>query len=206
MEEHQGLLILVLGSIVVYLVWDTYFMGKQEWVKSSYDGKEYLVQSLPHKEEAADLLAHIAENLTKLSRHLEKTAPDDSRTKNIVMNFRPEKISEGTDRENYTSYTVNKGESIAFCLRQKDASRTLLDLNTMMFVALHELTHVATESLGHTPEFWDNFKWVLHNSIDIGIYTQQDFKTKPKKYCGIMIESSPLDSEKSATDATAATT
>jgi len=191
--EHQALFITILGGLVLYLVWDTYFMGKQEWVKSQYDGRDYLVQSLPDKEKAADLLAHIAENLTTLSKHLEKTVPDDNRTKQIVMNFRPEKISEGTDREEYTSYAVNKGESIVFCLRQKEGNRDLLDLNTMMFVALHELTHIGTESIGHTPEFWDNFKWILHNSIDIGIYTQQDFKTKPKKYCGIMIESSPLD-------------
>jgi len=191
--EHQVLFITIFGGLVLYLVWDTYFMGKQEWVKSQYDGREYLVQSRPDKEKAADLLAQIAEKLTTLSKHLEKSAQDDNRTKQIVMNFRPEKISEGTDREEYTSYAVNKGESIVFCLRQKDGNRDLLDLNTMMFVALHELTHIGTESIGHTPEFWSNFKWILHNSIDIGIYTQQDFKTKPKKYCGIMIESSPLD-------------
>lgn len=194
--EQQLLIIVILSGLVLYLVWDTYYMGKQEWVKSTHDNKTYLVQSLPDKQEAANILAQIAEKLTLLSRHLEKTAPDDQRTKALIMNFKPEKISEGTDREDYTSYAVNKGESIVFCLRQKDATKTLLDINTMMFVALHELTHIGTESVGHTPEFWDNFKWILHNSINIGIYTQQDFKTKPKKYCGIMIESSPLDSEK----------
>uniref|UniRef100_A0A6C0KSM9 WLM domain-containing protein n=1 Tax=viral metagenome TaxID=1070528 RepID=A0A6C0KSM9_9ZZZZ len=200
--EHQALFIVILGGVVLYLVWDTYFMGKQEWVKSTYDNKSYLVQSRPDKLEAANLLAHIAENLTLLSKHLEKTTPDDYRTQQIIMNFKPEKISEGTDREDYTSYAVNKGESIVFCLRQKEGTRPLLDLNTMMFVALHELTHIGTESIGHTPEFWDNFKWILHNSIDIGIYSQQDFKTKPKKYCGIMIESSPLDGERSNTGGT----
>lgn len=196
---QQLLIIIILSIVVLYLVWDTYYMGKQEWVVSTFDNKSYLVQSLPDKQQAADLLAQIAEKLSALSRHLEKTAPDDPRTKSIVMNFKPEKISEGTDREDYTSYAVNKGESIVFCLRQKDATKTLLDLNTMMFVALHELTHIGTESVGHTPEFWDNFRWVLHHSINIGIYAQQDFKTKPKKYCGIMIESSPLDDEKPVT-------
>lgn len=191
--EYEALFVTVLGGVVIYLVWDTYFMGKQEWVKSEYDGKEYLVLSMPDKKDAANNLAHIAENLTSLSTHLEKVSPDDSRTQSIVQNFRPHKISEGTMRDDYTSYAINKGESIVFCLRQKEGSKPLMDINTMMFVALHELTHVATESIGHTPEFWDNFKWVLHHSLDIGIYTEQDFKTKPQKYCGIMIESSPLD-------------
>ena len=35
----------------------------------------------------------------------------------------------------------------------------LIDENTLMFVALHELAHIATESIGHTKEFWANFKF-----------------------------------------------
>jgi hypothetical protein len=191
--EYELLLVTVLGTVVVYLVWDTYFTGNLQNVKSSYDGKIYTVQSMPDKEDAADLLAHIGENLTTLVGHLEKIYPDDPRTQKVSKNFNADRISEGVERENYTSYSVNKGERIVFCLRSKDKSKNLVDLNTMMFVALHEIAHIATESVGHTDEFWSNFKWLLQESIQIGIYTKQDFKEKPKKYCGINIESSPLD-------------
>jgi hypothetical protein len=193
--EYQSLFIVTLGGVILYLVWDTYFMGKQEKVVSTYDKKTYLVQSLPDKQKAADLLAQIGELLTKMSKYLEKMYPDDERTKRIVMNFNADKISEGTDRDNYTSYSINKGESIVFCLRSRDehTKGKLVDLNTMMFVALHELAHVGSIGIGHNDEFWTNFKWLLNEAIQIGIYKQQDFKTKPVEYCGINIESSPLD-------------
>jgi hypothetical protein len=179
--EYELLLVTVLGTVVVYLVWDTYFTGNLQKVKSSYDGKIYTVQSMPDKEDAADLLAHIGENLTTLVGHLEKMYPDDPRTQKVSKNFNADRISEGVERENYTSYSVNKGERIVFCLRSKDKSKKLVDLNTMMFVALHEIAHIATESVGHTDEFWSNFKWLLQESIQIGIYTKQDFKEKPQK-------------------------
>ena len=35
-----------------------------------------------------------------------------------------------------------------------------------MFVTLHELAHVMTVSVGHTEEFWTNFKFLLTKSVD----------------------------------------
>ena len=32
----------------------------------------------------------------------------------------------------------------------------LVDKNLLLFVALHELSHIMTVSLNHTEEFWDN--------------------------------------------------
>ena len=63
----------------------------------------------------------------------------------------------------------------------------------MMFVVLHEIGHLCSVSIGHTDEFWTNFKWILLESINIGIYIQQDFNKKPVEYCGMSITSSPLD-------------
>ena len=53
--------------------------------------------------------------------------------------------------------------------------------------------HLASESIGHTEEFWDNFKWLLEESINIGIYVKQDFETKSVEYCGMNITSTPLN-------------
>ena len=33
-----------------------------------------------------------------------------------------------------------------------------------MFVAIHELAHIMTESVGHEPEFWDNMGFLLEKS------------------------------------------
>ena len=192
--SNAGLLLtLILGGIVIYLVWDTYFAGQVEYVRSEVDGRDYIVQSLPDKQKAADLLAYIRANLMKLIGHLDKMYADDDRTKRIAKNINLDNISEGAENAKYTSYSVNKGEKIVFCLRSRDEKKKLVDLNTMMFVALHELGHVCTASVGHTDEFWSNFRWLLEEAIQVGIYKQQDFKTKPKEYCGITITDSPLN-------------
>ena len=192
--SNAGLaLLLVLAGVVVYLVWDTYYMGKLEYVRSTVDGRDYQVQSLPDMQAAADLLAKIRQRLDTLMSHLSKMYPEDERTKLLQKNFRSDRISEGAEKEKYTSYSINKGERIVFCIRSRDASKKLMDLNTMMFVALHELAHVASTEIGHTEAFWDNFRWLLEEAIQIGIYKEQDFLSKPVPYCGIMITDSPLN-------------
>lgn len=193
MEGTGQFIVLLLTLALAYLIYDTYIMGNVEYVKSTVDGREYLVQSLPDKQEAADLLARIGERLRILVRHIEKVAPDDDRTLRIVRNFNSEALSEGTDNTKYTSYSVNKGEKIVFCLRARDGTKKLEDLNMMMFVAIHELGHIGTEELGHTPTFWKNFKWLLEHAVDIGIYKKYDFAEKPKEYCGMMVKSNVLD-------------
>lgn len=191
--DHSFIIILVLGSILAYFIFDTYWSGNLEWVESTIDKQKYLVQALPDKQAAADLLAQIRKKLETLVKHLEKIAPQDPRTKRLVMNFQPAKIQEGMESSKHTSYSINKGEKIVFCLRSKDAKKELVDLNTIMFVALHELAHICTETVGHTEEFWTNFRWILEESINIGIYVEQDFKSKPQPYCGITITDSPLN-------------
>jgi hypothetical protein len=188
-----GAVVLTLCLGLGYLVYDAYLNGNLERVKSRVDGKEYVVQSLPDKQAAADLLADIAANLRMLVSHLEKTERDDPRVVNIARNFNVDALSEGTDNTQYTSYSINKGEKIVFCLRARDGTKKLESLNMMMFVAIHELGHIATEDVGHTPSFWANFKWLLEHAVDIGIYKKQDFESKPVEYCGMTVRSNVLD-------------
>lgn len=185
-------ILLVLGAIVIWLVYDTYFSGNFEDIQSTVDGRVYRVQSMPDKQDAADLLANMRAKLEQITEHLQKMFANDPRTERIVVKFKPDKISEGTNHGEHTSYSINKGEKIVFCLRSKDEKNKLVDLNTMVFVALHELAHIATESIGHTDEFWDNFRWLLQEALNIGIYKDQDFRSKPVPYCGIRITESPL--------------
>ena len=60
-----------------------------------------------------------------------------------------------------------------------------------MFVALHELSHIATKSIGHTTEFWNNFKFLLQEAVKIKIYEPVNYKKKPKNYCGMKITDNP---------------
>lgn len=190
--QTDTVVVLALAAALVFLIWETYANAGVEYVMSSIDGRKYSVRSLPDKQEAANLLATINRNFASLIKHMERTAPSDDRLMRIVKNYRPDALSEGSDDGKYTSYSVNKGERLVFCLRARDGTNRLEDINTMMFVALHELAHLASESIGHTKEFWQNFKWILNEAINIGIYQDQDYKAKPKDYCGIKITDSPL--------------
>ena len=67
----------------------------------------------------------------------------------------------------------------------------LIDLNTLTYVAIHELSHIASKSVGHNDEFWDNFKFLLIEAEKINIYTPVDYKKKPVKYCGSTIHDNP---------------
>lgn len=186
----QGFLIIGLFIVFIFLLYQYHYYSKIETIVSKIDNRNYEVQVKEDAQEAADLIAKIREKLVLLVSHLIKTYPYDDRIERFKTNFNPDKLKEGIDNPEYTSYSINKGEQIVLCLR---TNNKLMDLNTMMFVVLHEMAHVCSVSIGHTDEFWTNFKWILEESINIGIYKKQDFKAKNVEYCGMTITDSPLD-------------
>ena len=70
-------------------------------------------------------------------------------------------------------------------------SNKLIDINTLTFVALHELSHIMTSSIGHKQEFWSNFKFLLENAKEANIYQPIDYKKNPTNYCGMKITDNP---------------
>lgn len=187
----EGLIIIVLTLAGIYFLHQHYINEGLINIKSDVDDREYTVQIKKDAKEAADLIAKIRQRLVLLVDHLAKVyGSGDARVAMLKKNFQPERLKEGVDTPGYTSYSINKGEQIVLCLRTNDK---LVDINTMMFVVLHELAHLSTESIGHTDEFWNNFRWILEEAINIGIYVKQDFKKENVEYCGMTITSSPLD-------------
>lgn len=163
------------------------------YVKANHNGKNYLVRNSPDKQQAAELLAQVASNLQLLVDHVYETDEDKDGAVRMKRKFNQDSISESEPNSKYTSYSVNKGEKIVFCLRSKDDKQELSDLNLIMFVAIHELAHVMSKSIGHTDEFWDNMKYLLKKAMKLNIYKRHDFKNKPRSYCGTKITESPLD-------------
>jgi predicted metal-dependent hydrolase len=161
--------------------------------RAELDGNMYLVRNVEDKAKAANLLASIRQKLERVINYLVQKYPDQDNVVRLKTKFRPENIEESEAGSKYTSYSVNKGEKIVFCIRSKDKEARLEDENLLIFVALHEVGHVMTLSTGHTDEFWDNFRFLLKESIKIGVYKRQDFKKNPQKYCGTKITDSPLD-------------
>ena len=139
----------------------------------------------------ADLLARTTMKMKQLVAYLDKKYPERENVRRLVKNFRPEKVSETLPTSKYTAYSENKGQKIAFCTTTTKKGSELIDQNTIMFVALHELSHVMTVSIGHKKEFWNNFKFLIQEAKEINIYKPEDYKKNPRDYCGMTISDSP---------------
>jgi WLM domain len=160
-------------------------------VISTVDGNKYCVRDRQNVKKAADLLATVTNKCKELVKYVGEKYPDDPDVERLVKNFNPQKISETLPNSELTAYSENKGEKIAFCLSKTKESTTLIDVNTLTFVSIHELSHVMTKSVGHKQEFWQNFKFLLENAKAANIYVPVDYKKKPQNYCGMTITDSP---------------
>lgn len=209
----------VLALLILTYVWYQRD-GDVLYVTSAVDGRRYLCLKLPDRQEAADMLGRVNERLQALVDHMDsryghghscqgkpnvgdvdagkalqqevdlEVCIDSVDVRRLRSNYSPDAVSEGGDQKGYTSFSVNKGERIVICVRNSDPKRSFVALNTVMYVAIHELGHLMTQDVGHTPRFWHNFKELLQQAIAIGIYTAVDYAATPQPYCGITISSS----------------
>jgi hypothetical protein len=175
--------------LVIYYRSDSYDL---KCIIASKDGNRYCVRERKNMDSAANLLAEVTKKMKDMVDYLKEKQPHDIRTMRLVKGFNPSKISETLPTSELTAYSENKGEKLAFCLNKSKKNGTkLIDINTLTFVALHELSHIATKSIGHKQEFWQNFKWILENAKEAGIYLPIDYKKQPEEYCGMKINDNP---------------
>lgn len=87
------------------------------------------------------------------------------------------------------AYTSNK-TSVSICVR--DGQGRLVDWNTSVFVALHELAHVGTDEHNHTPLFWQNNQKLLLLAIQAGILQYVPYAKEPTTFCGHKIAHNPV--------------
>ena len=167
--------------------------GNAVYVKSKVDKEEYLVQDKKDKEKAADILAEIKKRIIKLKEYLEKNKEKYEEYKEYIKQLSERiiytEISESSGDSSYTSYSVNKGEEIVFCIRSRKEER-FHEINLLMYVALHEIAHVACPEYGHTDLFKKIFKFFIKKGEEIGIYRKIEFKKEPREYCGLTITES----------------
>jgi hypothetical protein len=145
-------------------------------------------------EAAADLLAKTTEKCRQLVQYMQEKHPDNPVTQRLVAGFNPQRVVETLPTSEYTAYSENKGEKIAFCLnpKKKGDVNDLIDEHTLMFVAIHELSHVGTKSIGHKTDFWENFKFLLENAKAAGIHEPVNYKETPAEYCSMDIRDNPF--------------
>jgi hypothetical protein len=183
--------IIILIFISIYFIYrNLYIPDNLVYEKATLDDTYYWVRNNTDKSIAANTLAQIKINMVKLVTYLKDNAssfPDYmSYINDLVKRTRTINIMETPADEKYTSYTINKGEKIVFCLRSKILD-TIHDMNTLMYVVIHELAHVGCPEYGHTPLFKKIFKFLLDQSVKIDIYKAIDYRIKPQYYCGMTI-------------------
>jgi predicted metal-dependent hydrolase len=181
--------------LVIFLILKNIYANKNITKRiSQNDNKEYFVRDLENSQQAAEKLSVINGKIQKLIDSLNVNEREGiDRLKN---KYNPDTLSETEENSKYTSYSLNKGEKIALCIRKKGGSKEFIEDNTIMFVAIHELAHIMTESVGHEPEFWDNMGFLLEKANEINIYKPVDYSENNVDYCGMEITTTPYDFKK----------
>ena len=187
----------------MFLLWYVYKYSvyNTSEVYSLVDNERYFVHNAhPDKQEAADRMATIHENIIMLMRHMkEKYTKSDNpyreRVEFLLDNFDPDVLIENSPHNirNFTSYTEDKGKTFCICLRQKfTPNAEFIDMNTVMFVVIHETSHLFTPIFGHDRPFWENFKFMLGEAVELGIYHPVDYNYNPIDFCGLNLNYNPL--------------
>ena len=193
--DKESILFYIIIGFVLLVCLKMYHESETHNLKciiSDVDGERYCVRERAKLELAADLLAEATNNMKKLVKYVGANNASNPAVKRLVENFNPDKISETLPTSEHTAYSENKGEKMAFCLNEDKQGTRLIDLSTLTFVAIHELAHLMTASIGHKDEFWDNFKFLLTSAKKSGIYEPVDYSKSPVQYCGTRIDENPF--------------
>jgi len=187
-----GLIIILFIILIALKMYSDSDVFNLRCIVSTVDGKKYCVRERENIQKASNLLARTTEKLGYLVENVGQRYPKRENVDRLVNNFNPTTVKETLPTSEYTAYSENKGEKLAFCLnKKKKENNNLIDSNTLMFVAIHEIAHIMTLSVGHSEEFWNNFKFLLENAVELKIYTPVDYKKEPEGYCGMDITDNP---------------
>ena len=188
----------ILIAIIVVIIYLFLFHNKKNVVLiEGRDKNKYLVYNDTNKNDSALLLSDIINNMFKLKDYLYdniKKYPDyEPYIKQLYKNLNKDRslIYENDPNSKLTSFSVNKGEEIAFCLRSKKTNQ-LHQLNLIMYVALHEMAHIACPEIGHGELFKKIFKFLTEVAIELKLYELDNYEASPVEYCGMMLSSNIL--------------
>ena len=190
--------ILLYVSIILIILYLYLNKSNLKYIESGKTGTKYLVQNNKYKKETAELLEKIIVNMYKLKKYLVKNI-DKFHDFNIYIKQLDEKLNEerttiyeNKEKSDLTSYSVNKGEEIVFCLKSKKSDKNH-KINTIMYVAIHEMAHLGCPEIGHTPLFNKIFKFFLQEAVKINLYIYKNYSDEPIEYCGMVLTTNILN-------------
>jgi hypothetical protein len=213
------IIVLILAYILVCYFTKSGFFDKTVYVE--VEGKKYKVlEELNNKDNSANILNNVDKSIKDLIQFIENKYTDEyinsidgkyNQKKEILKQIKrrlKSTYSTNSLKENYpsqektdVSYNLNKGSTIALCLRNYKNPENFHEYNEILFVALHEIAHsincneealMCGNSYGHDNMFWYIFKILLEESVDAGIYNKKNYTDDPVNYCSMDITYNPL--------------
>jgi hypothetical protein len=166
----------------------------------AFDGQKYLVNNLSDSKQAADVLAKLMNKLYQLVDFIirdykEGSDKEDDMFINYVRKIKQRlpyvKISETALNSSYTSYSINKGEELVFCIRNKYDYK-IHNINELLYVAIHEIAHIGCPEVGHTELFKEINVYLLKKAVCYKIYRYIDYFMNNHDYCGLTLTSTIL--------------
>lgn len=163
-------------------------------VKYEYNGKIFKLKPDTEKnlKDKAEILYELKKRMDTLVEYMKHNNIPDSISANRLSNrFKNTELRETSLFETNTGYTLNKGKEIRLCLNK--IGNYDYNTNIIMFVLLHEMAHIMSNSYGHNEEFTYNMDKIVKTAAKIGIYTPIDYSINPVTYCGTYITNSPCN-------------
>ena len=188
----MSLVLILFILILICVIFLRYGIEALENRYSNVSKKSYYIrEELPNSDETADVIGKLELFIDKFVAYLDSKVPNDKRVKRLKDRLYDVKIEESPMEEGVSSYTINKGELISMCVRHKKKNKNFHDYQTLLFVLIHELAHVASISKGHNREFMTNFKFLLKHAVESKMYYAQDYSNSPITYCGVKVTNNP---------------
>lgn len=194
---------LVIVITLILLIIIATFVDKEDLtVVEGRDGKKYEVRNLPDKDRAVDTLIDLRTSLASLLDYVEQSIdeskdPQVLRFKEYIPVMKQKlpnvKIRENTASSKHTSYSVNKGQELVFCIRSK-RDNNIHPLNELLYVAIHELAHIGCPEIGHTKLFYELNLFLLKKAVEFNLYRYNNYNNQPREYCGITLNNTILNS------------
>ena len=78
------------------------------------------------------------------------------------------------------------------CIRDKNTNK-IHDFNDLLYVLIHEISHIGCTEIGHTNLFLAINKFLLKKAISYNLYKYIDYYKTNKNYCGLVLTSSIIN-------------
>jgi predicted metal-dependent hydrolase len=181
-------------SILLIILYIIYSKNSNHILITSLAGNSYIVNKDEFNNVKIELLDIIQENMYKLKDILLNNINEYTEFKEYILqldkNFNKKRtqIYETDYNSNLTSYSVNKGEELSICLKSKKTGK-FHDINLLMYVVIHEMSHFACPEIGHGPLFKKIFKKFTEVAIEYNLYKYINYDNYPVEYCGMELNS-----------------